>query len=283
MKTRRILILIISICIFFTGCVSPNGPSNSKSDDSFEFTNQNFFSLDWQLLNQNISKRIQAKDNHISMPYMYDQSSMDILFNTEGDIMSFYFSLWAEEDSTKSDYIMGQYIIEDNGNITYPEAFSCDKSAITALNVHCREDGGRFEKTSFEKYFNFNLYIKNINWLNDFDFASVIRKYVKGNPARLQFLSGPIAKEAVNNPDVNITMLNCTSSEYKETERKCLPDSENPNLQFAMFEEKLDNYFVIVPYYVQDGSLKGFDEKTLGQNERITYIANNLIFFFVEE
>lgn len=219
------------------------------------------------------------------MPYMYEESAMDILFNPKGDIMSLHFSLWADEGSTENEYIMGQYIVEDvgEGDIPYPETFSCGQSKITSLQVHCREDGNKFVKYLFKKYFNFDLYVKNINWLNNFEFAPVISKYVKGNPVRLQFLSGPILKEAINNPDVTITMLNCTSTGYQETERKCLPDSENPNLRFAMFEEKLDNYFVIIPYYVQDGSLKGFDEKTLGQNERITYIANNLIFFFVDE
>ncbi|MDR5568374.1 hypothetical protein RB153_18355 [Paenibacillus larvae] len=43
------------------------------------------------------------------------------------------------------------------------------------------------------------------------------------------------------------------------------------------------DYYVVIPYYVQDGTIKGFNEMELGQTEKITYIANNVILLIVDK
>ncbi|MCY9526135.1 hypothetical protein M5W68_13710 [Paenibacillus larvae] len=43
------------------------------------------------------------------------------------------------------------------------------------------------------------------------------------------------------------------------------------------------DYYAVIPYYVQDGTIKGFNERQMGQTEKITYIANNVILLIVDK
>ncbi|WP_158225726.1 hypothetical protein, partial [Paenibacillus larvae] len=45
------------------------------------------------------------------------------------------------------------------------------------------------------------------------------------------------------------------------------------------------DYYAVIPYYVQDGTIKGFNERHMGQTEtdKITYIANNVILLIVDK
>lgn len=282
LNLRKVIACFLLMGVFLTGCAD----LDAKNSDYIEFVNQNFYDLNWEVLNENILKRIQVSRDQISMPFMYDEPAIDILFDSKGNIMSFHSVLWVNEFSTDNEYTMAQYAIEDTGEkfmITYQDAFLCDQSKITSLHIQCRENGLKFEKQTFKKYFDVDQYIKNTNWLYHFSFASVINKYVKESSVRLRFLAGPILKEIITDSNVSVTMLNCTSTGYYETNHKLLQDFENPNLQYALFEEYLDNYFVVIPYYVQDGSLKGVDEKTFGQgNDKTIYIANDIILLFLD-
>ncbi|AHD07103.1 hypothetical protein [Paenibacillus larvae] len=76
---------------------------------------------------------------------------------------------------------------------------------------------------------------------------------------------------------MNVTYLDCSSNDIREMDK---PESF-PGLNNLQFTNK--DYYVVIPYYVQDGTIKGFNEMELGQTEKITYIANNVILLIVDK
>ncbi|MFU2104929.1 hypothetical protein, partial [Paenibacillus larvae] len=118
---------------------------------------------------------------------------------------------------------------------------------------------------------------KFIEWFANFNLKSVLEQYTVGRPVRFQLLSGPITGEVVKNPDVHVTYLDCSPNDIREMDK---PKSY-PVSRYLEFTDK--DYYAVIPYYVQDGTIKGFNEMKLGQTEKITYIANNVILLIVDK
>ena len=284
MKKGMGVILVLLICFFFLGSSSlqkddDQRHQNDRRKDTFiPLQRPNIFTLNFHELYDQILAKVKATDNKVTDP------TIDILYTPEGEIMDVDCSVVALKESTIEHDTMGHYRIRNNHRTdtenqqTMPEAFSAPSSTMTGIDVYM-ESGGEYDGRRYMDGLNFEKFPKFIEWFANLNLKSVLEKYRVGYPVRYQFLSGPITSEVVKNPDVHVTYLDCSSTDIHEIEK---PKSY-PGINYLQFTDK--DYYAVIPYYLQDGTIKGFNERKLGQieTEKITYIANNVILLIVDK
>ncbi|ARF69196.1 hypothetical protein B7C51_17320 [Paenibacillus larvae subsp. pulvifaciens] len=278
-KGTGIVLLLLVFLLFLGGCTLQEeyDESGRKKDTFIPLKRPNMFTLNFHDLFDQIFAKIKAEDNKVANP------TMDILFTPEGEIMHVDCSVQALEESAEDQYTMGLYRIRNNHRTdtknqqSMPETFSAPSSTMTGIDVYW-ETGGKYDGRDMAM-FNFQKFPKFIEWFANFNLKSVLEQYRVGSPVRFQFLSGPITSEVVENPDVHVTYLDCSSNDIREMGK---PESF-PGLNYLQFTNK--DYYAVIPYYVQDGTIKGFNERHMGQTEtdKITYIANNVILLIVDK
>ncbi|QHZ50296.1 hypothetical protein [Paenibacillus larvae] len=271
-KGTGIVLLLLVFLLFLGGCTLQEDydESGRKKDTFIPLKRPNMFTLNFHDLYDQILAKIKAEDNKVTDP------TIDILFTPEGEIMNVNCSVQALEESTEDQDNMGLYRIRNNHRTEFknkqsmPEAFSAPSSTMTGIDVYWESEG---EGATF----NFEKFPKFIEWFTNFNLKSVLEQYRVGNPVRYQFLSGPITSEVVENPDVHVTYLDCSSNDIREMDK---PESFS-GLNYLQFTNK--DYYAVIPYYLQDGTIKGFNERHMGQTDKITYIANNVILLIVDK
>ena len=284
MKKGMGVILVLLICFFFLGGSSlqkddQRDQSGRRKDTFIPLQRPNIFTLNFHELYDQILAKVKAEDNKVANP------TVDILFTPEGEIMHVDCSVIALEKSSidEDEYNMGLFRIRNNHETdfknkqTLPDAFSAPSSTMTGVDVYW-EIGGNFKWESMDM-FNFAKFPKFKEWIANLNLKSILEKYKVGHPVRYQFQSEKILNEVVENPDVHITYLDCSSTDIHEIEK---PKSYQ-GINYLQFKDK--DYYAVIPYYLQDGTIKGFNERKLGQTEteKITYIANHVILLIVDK
>ncbi|AQR78459.1 hypothetical protein ABNB59_08430 [Paenibacillus larvae] len=280
MKKGAGIVLLLLVCILFLdGCTLQEeyDESGRRKDTFIPLKRPNMFTLNFHDLYDQIFAKIKAEDNKVADP------TMNILFTPGGEIMHVDCSVHALMESSDSEdqYTMRLYRIRNNHETEFnnkqslPEAFSAPSSTMTGIDVY-RESGGYYDGRDMDML-NFQKFPKFIEWFANFNLKSVLEQYTVGRPVRFQLLSGPITGEVVKNPDVHVTYLDCSPNDIREMDK---PKSY-PVSRYLEFTDK--DYYAVIPYYVQDGTIKGFNEMKLGQTEKITYIANNVILLIVDK
>lgn len=277
---KKLLAFSLIFCLLIVSGCNTKEKKHSETNDSFiSLSHANIYTLDFNDLYKQIANIVNAEDDMIAMPFMYEKPAIDMIFKPDGEIMQFDLMIRALEQTNDNDYIIGTFRVRNNLHTdsqymqSLPEVFSAGSSTMTGLDVYSQESGSNFAISYFKDTFDFDRIPKFMKWLTEFDLKSVINQYVTGEPVRFQFLSDSIKSSILYDPNVHVTYLDCSKDQILEVERPSLSDDPAP--QYAVFPNKY--YYVIVPYYLQDGTIKGFDEKTLGQTKPKTYIANNVI------
>ena len=281
MKKGMGVILVLLICFFFLGGSSlqkddQRDQSGRIKDTFIPLKRPNIFTLNFHDLYDQILAKVKAEDNKVTDP------TIDILFTPEGEIMDVDCSVIAMEESAEDQYDSELYRIRNNHRTdtknkqSLPEAFSVSSSTMTGIDVY-RESGAEYDERDMDML-NFQKFPKFIEWFANLNLKSILEKYKVGHPVRYQLQSERILNEVIENPDVHVTYLDCSSNDVREIEK--------PKSLSSIYLELSDkDYYVVIPYYLQDGTVKGFNEMKLGQieTEKITYIANNVILLFVDK
>ena len=282
MKKGMGVILVLLICFFFLGGSSLKGDndqideSGRRKDTFIPLQRPNIFTLNFHELYDQILAKVKAEDNKVTDP------TIDFLFTPEGEIMYVDCSVLALEQSSVDKYTMGLYRIRNNKRTDtenkqmLPDAFSAPSSTMTGVDVYW--ELGEDYDWRFMDDINFAKFPKFKEWIANLNLKSILEKYKVGHPVRYQLQSERILNEVIENPDVHITYLDCSSNDVREIEK--------PKSLSSIYLDLSDkDYYVVIPYYLQDGTIKGFNEMKLGQieTEKITYIANHVILLIVDK
>ncbi|AVG14039.1 hypothetical protein [Paenibacillus larvae] len=277
-KGIGIVLLLLVFLLFLGGCTLQEeyDESGRRKDTFIPLKRPNMFTLNFHDLYNQILAKIKAEDNKVANP------TMDILFTPEGEIMDVDCSVHALEESAEDQYTMGLYRIRNNHRTdtknqqSMPETFSAPSSTMTGIDVYW-ETGGKYDGRDMAM-FNFQKFPKFIEWFANFNLKSVLEQYRVGSPVRFE-LQSKVISEVVQNPDVHVTYLDCSSNDIREMDK---PESY-PESHYLKLTDK--DYYAVIPYYVQDGTINGFNERHMGQTEtdKITYIANNVILLIVDK
>ncbi|MEV2686213.1 hypothetical protein ABNC32_15240 [Paenibacillus larvae] len=279
-KGAGIILLLLVFLLFLRGCTLQEeyDESGRKKDTFIPLKSPNMFTLNFHDLFDQIFAKIKAENNKVADP------TIDILFTPGGEIMDVDCSVHALMESSESEdqYDLELYRIRNNHSTdtknrqSLPEAFSAPSSAMTGIDVY-RESGGYYDGRYMDML-NFQKFPKFIEWFANFNLKSVLEQYTVGSPIRFE-LQSKVISEVVQNPDVHVTYLDCSSNDIREMDK---PESY-PESHYLKLTDK--DYYAVIPYYVQDGTIKGFNERHMGQTEtdKITYIANNVILLIVDK
>ena len=230
--------------------ISEPQPQFSHEGNFIRTDNKNLYEMNFTELGAQLEEIIAAKDNKVSMPFMYDLPAVDIFFTPSGEIISFNMSLRALTGENENEFIISQYKVGNNTD-------------ITGLDVQLHEKGNRFLKWVFNDTFAFEKFPDFMKWTNSFDFEKVIQEYSVGEPVRYEFLAGVnIQREMIDNENVNCIFLDCSSGTPVQVQYEDLPYSEQGIGSFEPTHDVNDSgqyleYYVILPYYLAD-EMAGF-------------------------
>lgn len=239
-------------------------PQFSREGNFIRTNSKNLYEMNFAELEEQLEEIIGAKDNKISMPFMYELPAVDIFFTPNGEMMNFNMSLRALTGENENEFIISRYKVGNNTETetdkfqTMPQVFSENVSTKTGFDVQLSEKNQPFLKRPFEDTFVFEKFPAFMEWANSFDFEKVIQEYSVGEPVRYEFLAGvTIEREVIENENVNCIFLDCSSGMPVQVKYEDLPYSDTAIYPFEPTHDVNDSsqyleYYVILPYYPAD-------------------------------
>ncbi|MCH5195274.1 MAG: hypothetical protein J1F28_01085 [Oscillospiraceae bacterium] len=238
----------VLLTVSFVGCSSQDGGISeiqsqfSREENFIRIGSKNLYEMNFAGLKEQLEEIIDAKDNRISMPFMYDLPAVDIFFMPSGEIISFDMALRTLTGENDNEFIISQYKIKNDTD-------------MTGFDIQLSEKDKPFLKSSFEDIFAFDKFPAFIEWADGFDFEKVIQEYSVGEPAHYEFLAGVnIQREIIDNENVNCIFLDCSSETPVQVQYEDLPYSNPDILPFEPTYNEHDrsqylDYYIILPYY----------------------------------
>ena len=261
----------VLLTISFVGCNSQGGGISeiqsqfSREENFIRIGSKNLYEINFTKLKEHLEEIIGAKDNKISMPFMYDLPAVDIFFMPSGEIISFDMTLRTLTDENDYEFIISQYKIKNDTD-------------MTGFDIQLSEKDKTFLKSSFEDIFAFDKFPAFIEWADGFDFEKVIQEYSVGEPAHYEFLAGTtIEREIIDSENVDCVFLDCSSGTPVQVEYEDLPYS-NPNIYpFEPTYNEHDrsqylDYYIILPYYSTNADVIEYN----GYNRIIILFPNGI-------
>lgn len=289
---KKILAIILSITLLFlTGC-STNSIKVEKRYEDEEKTSfipldsPNIFTLNFKELSKKISSSI--SEIGISNGCNIDESNFefDIYFKPNGQIIRFDGKLRVEDFHYADKYQDGLYFIEnkyiksEENFVGIRDTLKTNKSPMAGIEITPGTKSELLKNYLMCKQ-NINIYPKFMNWFDSFDFKDFLNKYVKDEPVLYRFIvNGKLyGSKDLNNPKskIKVKFLDCSSGKITELKKKEIKNFTDKNF-----------YCAILPYYVQDGTLQGYDETHFGDylkdhedpEEVPCYVSKNIIVIF---
>ena len=292
---KKILAIILCFLMLFMAGCSKESESDFETEEKNTYfiplDSQNFFTLNYKDLSKKISSNI-SKIRGANGNNIYGSFKLYIYLKPNGQIIKFRGTLPAEEFHDETSHQMARYFI-DNKYIKSEENFfgirdtlKTDKSPMAGIEI----SGGRKDRI-FKNHpgydgRNLDIYPKFVNWFDNFDFKNILDEYVEKKPVFYMFITNDnlFKLDIMEDPSINITFLDCSSEKITELKDKDIRSniSSDECLNFS------DRQFfcAILPYYLQDGTIKGYRESSFGDYQREdeevvpSYVAKNIIVIF---
>ncbi len=241
----------------------------------------NLYDFDFVKLQSTLEQLLPAKDNQISIPFMYDLPAVYIQFQPSGVITKWEMSLRALTDENENEYIVSRYTVKGNtggeaeidecpdGLSHNPETGAwilSDESGesdapIVGLNVQTGIKNQRYAKTGFQDTFLFDEFPELMTWMSETDFKDLINTCVPGdtNMCWYEFIAGAeLPRNVLDDPETTCTFWDCSSGTPVQVKLEDLPYSDpeiyyfEPAYDYDGPNHKQLRYYMLIPYYSDD-------------------------------
>jgi hypothetical protein len=232
------------------------------------------------------------EDSKIVM-FRADITPVDVLFRPDGEIMDIRLSLTAIESyGVFHNYEVNTVVADAGQRQGMYDFYTKPHSDIVGLDLDAASRNWfELDPASVGPYSSLNDYVqwpRFFNWYSKFDLRSVIEGRTVGDPVVYRFSTKTLTEEDIAQPGLNVTFFDCTDGQVTELDYSTLaqigPKVTGGSRQIYFRDYY---YYVVSPYYPQDGTMAGLDEITVSTNggdvQSKTFITNNLLVLCVEK
>lgn len=294
---KIISILLSTLFIFLTGCSI--GSTKEKEKIVFiPLDSPNFLTLDYNKLSKKIISGI-PEFSGVNGDCIDKDYSLDIFFKPNGEIISFNGALKvdnfrSEVEHTSTLYFLdSRYTKTDNNNkcnfigiemneeTKLGEEIDADKDLLKDPDPtqNPNINNTKYNDSQYKSYPNF------IKWINDFNSKKLLKEQIKDKPVFYEFVTNDylLRNDIIKDDSINVTFLDYSSGKATKLNDK----DTRSKIKAGKYLNFNDRQFfcAILPYYLQDGTIKGYEKNTLGpyileRKNASDYIAKNIIVIF---